>query len=125
MAKRIVAAFSEPAQDAGKFDLKFDTVREARIQKYVFIPEWDEATEAMITITDVTHSGMTLLASVPVAVRTPPMYKRNAAYNMALKNGAGEVISTQALKSDWAGALQFKITPVQGMDDLSVSIDKI
>lgn len=124
MARAIVAAFSEPAQDAGKFDLKFDTVSEARLQKYVFIPEWDETSEDMITITDVTHSGMTMETSVPVSVRTSRGYTRNTAYNMVLKNGAGEMISTQEVKSDWAGALQFKVTPVDGVDLLRVSIDK-
>lgn len=125
MAKSIVAAFSEPAQDPAKFDLKFDTVSEARIQRYAFIPEWSKADDTMISIKDVTRSGLTIEANVPVLVRTPPLYTRNIAYKITMKDRMGKVISTQKVKSDWAGALRFKVTPVKGHDALSVSIDKI
>ncbi len=122
MADSIRSALESETQASACFDLSFDHLAEARVQAYVFIPEWGETREGWVRMTDVTRSGMTVDTDVPVKIRTPAMYGKEKTYTVTTKDHVGEVIVEQKINTDWSGMLKFKVDSSAHKGPVSVTI---
>jgi lysophospholipase L1-like esterase len=122
MAESVRAAFESEAQTSVCFDLSFDHVAEARVQAYVFIPEWGEPQEGWVNITDVTRTGMTMETDVPVKIRTPATYGKDKTYAVTIKDSAGNVIVEQKVNTGWSGMLNFEVDSGEHKGPVTVDI---
>jgi hypothetical protein len=122
MGRAVHRAFTAAAMAPGAFDLKFDTVDEARIQNYVFIPDWETGKEGMIAIFGVTKSGLTVKSGVPLKVRTPTLYQKLTMYEITIRDQNGKKLSRREVKSSWLGMIQFTVDPEAAAGPLSVEI---
>lgn len=124
MAEAIVRAFGAPPQTGRRFSVRFDHGQEVRILRYVFIPQWDEPARHSVHVDSITAAGTTVDTSVPLSVRTPPIYRRKGVFLVTVENRDGRVIHTQELNTGWSGMLQFALDPKGHAGPFRVSINE-
>jgi lysophospholipase L1-like esterase len=122
MGESVRAAFENEPQTSERFDLSFHHVAEARVQAYVFIPEWAETQAGWIKVTDVTGTGMTLETDVPVKIRTPAIYGKDKTYAVTISDLAGEAIIERQVNTGWSGMLNFEVHGTEHKGPVSVDI---
>ena len=124
MAEAIAQAFSRPPQTKRRFSVRFDHGQEVRIFRYVFVPQWDETAPRSVHVGNITAAGMDVDTRVPLAVRTPSIYKRRTAFLVTVRDRYDKIIQTHELNTGWSGMLQFSLDPAGQPGPLRVSISE-
>ena len=122
MANAIRDAFDRRPQQPNHFALQFDALEEARIQGYVFQPEWGKSRTAMIRISEITQSGMKIEGGIPLRIRTARRYEGNSRYLIRSHDEEGALISSEELTVDWSGVMNFEVKAHPALQILEIKV---
>lgn len=121
MAQSIVEALSVPPLSPENASIRFDQGSEVRFLQNVFLPEGQGGEPQWILVSEISRTGMTVDAAVPMTIRTAPIYGKGD-YRVEVRGKSGSVIETFNTTAAWSRMLILKFTPREGEGPFRIEI---
>lgn len=113
MAQSIVEALGDPPLSPENARIRFDQGSEVRFLQNVFLPEREGTDPRWILVSEISRNGMRVDSSVPMTIRTAPIYGKGD-YRIEVRANSGAVLETLHVTAAWSRMLIFKFTPREG-----------
>ena len=121
MAHSIVEALGAPPLSVDNASIRFDQGSEVRFLQNVFLPEREGAAPQWIIVSDISRTGMLVDATVPMTIRTAPIYGKGD-YRIEVRGKSGAILETLHATAAWSRMLTFKFTPSEGAGPFRIEI---
>ncbi|OGV73894.1 MAG: hypothetical protein A3K19_17550 [Lentisphaerae bacterium RIFOXYB12_FULL_65_16] len=123
MGEAVYAAFrSEPLSEKN-LNISFDQGQDVRFRQWVFIPKRTDMQSSWAKAERLGPGGFQLITSVPLTVRTAPLFAEGT-YVVEIKDAGGERVGTQQAQVTWQRLFTITIDPGTHPMPLTVSIRK-
>ena len=110
MAKAIAEAFDSAPLSPKNLRVEFDQGRENRFMQYVFSPKWDSTdVSRWIRISELSPERIQVETSVPLTIRTKPIYKTKQNYLITLHNC--DKVEKNIVTVDWTRMITLTLKP--------------
>ncbi len=125
MAKAIVAAFESEPLSKKNLAIQFDQGQEVRFMQYVFVPDRGGIEPRWVRVNKMSKHGIQIDTCIPLSVRTPSQYQKNATYQVVISDASGKEVHSSQQTAPWSRMLQFHIVPNDAEMPLDIKITPV